>query len=136
MTPEELKGLPSTLEVANQSTTHLKVTNETDGKLYSQVIRTSIVFKYQNNNIFPYLDLIVSGRRSNPNIEVVPKINLANNPEAKEILTNISTTDWTKYEAEEYNKLTGKNELLIKLGQDGKDMWGLERLGYNVDGMS
>ena len=114
LTPEELKGLPSTLEVANQSTTHLKVTNETDGKLYSQVIRTSIVFKYQNNNIFPYLDLIVSGRRSNPNIEVVPKINLANNPEAKEILTNISKTDWTKYEAEEYNKLTGKNELLIK----------------------
>lgn len=52
LTPEELKGLPSTLEVANQSTTHLQVTNETSAEVYSQVIRTAISFKYQNNNIF------------------------------------------------------------------------------------
>ena len=114
LTPEELKGLPSTLEVANQSTTHLQVTNETSAEVYSQVIRTAISFKYQNNNIFPYLDLIVSGRRSNPNIEVVPKVNTINNPEAKQILTNITKLDLTEYLQEENKKLNSQNEILVK----------------------
>jgi hypothetical protein len=53
LTPDDLRGLPATLEVANQSTTHLKVTNETDAQVYSQVIRTPISFKYQNYTILP-----------------------------------------------------------------------------------
>ena len=105
LTPEQIKELPTTLQVANQSETNLKVTNETKGDVVTQVIRTPIVFKYQNNNLFPYLDLIVSGRRSNPYVEVVPKINKPNTQDFGEILTNISKVDLTQYELAE-SKLT------------------------------
>lgn len=115
LTPEELKGLPTTLQVANQSETNLKVTNDTNAEYYTQVIRTPISFKYQNNNLLPYLDLIVSGRRSNPTIEVVPKINKANNPDCGDIITNISKVDMTEYENEIYRlNQTFKPEYLIK----------------------
>lgn len=104
LTPEELKGLPATLHVANESETNLKVSNETKEEPVTQIIRTPISFKYQNNNLLPYLDLIVSGRRSNPTVEVVPKINKANNEDSGDILTTITKMDRTEYQQEE-NKL-------------------------------
>ena len=115
LTPEELKGLPSTLQVANQSETNLTLTNETTAEVVTQVIRTPIIFKYQNNNLLPYLDLIVSGRRSNPTIEVVPKINMANNQDSGKIFKNITKLDRTQYLLEE-NKLKQSSnvEYLIK----------------------
>ena len=103
LTPEELKGLPSTLQVANESETSIKLKEEEGGEAVTQLIRTQIIFNYQNNNLFPYLDLIVSGRRSNPNIEIVPKINKANSGDNGNILININKVDMTNY-TEEINK--------------------------------
>ena len=115
LTPEELNELPATMEVANQSETNLTMTNDTKAEVVTQVIRTVISFKYQNSRLLPYLDLIVSGRRSNPTIKVVPKINTANNEDSGDILKTISKLDRTEYVLEENRLKQSSNvEYLIK----------------------
>ena len=95
LTIEELDGLPSTLDVANESSATMDLEKENN---ITQILRQPLVFSYQKKKgSIPYIDLVVSGRRSNPDVEVIPKIKLENDT-LEDILVNITKMDLTVYE--------------------------------------
>ena len=95
LTIEELDGLPSTLDVANESSATMDLEKENN---ITQILRQPLVFNYQKKKgSIPYIDLVVSGRRSNPDVEVIPKIKLENDT-LEDILVNITKMDLTVYE--------------------------------------
>jgi hypothetical protein len=61
---DELDGLPTSLQVANKSSTSMKLTLEKINEPVTQIIRNPIVFAYQSKRgSLPYIDLIVFGKR-------------------------------------------------------------------------
>ena len=105
---DELDGLPTFLQVANESSTSMKLTLEKIEEPVTQIIRTPIVFAYQSKKgSLPYIDLVVFGKRSNPSIEIVPKVKLENET-LENIIFSIAKVDMTEYIEE---KLKNMNEV-------------------------
>ena len=101
--PDDLKNnitiiIPDILKVAKESSVIMDLTDKKGEKEVTQVLRKNIVYKYLNNELSSvYIHLIVSGKRSYPKVEIVPKFK-GND------YTNITVykTDFTYYSS--YNK--------------------------------
>ena len=122
LSKDELIGFPTSLQVANESSTSMKLTLEKIDEPVTQIIRTPIVFAYQSKNgSLPYLDLVVFGKRSNPSIEIVPKIKLENDY-LEDIIYSIAKVDMTEYKEEKIRNLNDvyKVEYLIKNSKNVK----------------
>ena len=98
LTNDEINALPKLAIASKESSTKLQLTNKGDNEV-TQYIRTSLALKYQivQKGAKVYLDLVVSGRRSNPTIEIKPRIQLENE-NIDNIFIDIMKSDLTEYE--------------------------------------
>ena len=98
LNPEEYKNLPDELKITKQSAAILDL-NPTKGvKQVTQYLRTPLSFPYRKvSGSLVYIDMILTGRRSNPQIEIKPKIKLENNDTLSDIKLKINKVDYTKY---------------------------------------
>ena len=111
LTLEEQKALPKALPVANRSTVYMKLSNSTTAKNATQQLRQPLIFTYtikEKTNVF--IDLVISGKRSNPTVTIKPKIKYYGNDTEKKILISIGKYDDTKY----YNEMRKLDEENIK----------------------
>ena len=98
LTPEEKKALPKALPVANRSTVYLRVANSSTAKNATQQLRQPLTFAYtikEKTGVF--MDLVLSGKRSNPTVTVKPKIKYYGNDTEKNISIYIGKADATRY---------------------------------------
>ena len=113
---DELDKLPTSLQIAKESSTSMKLTLEKIEEPVTQIIRTPIVFAYQSKKgSLPYIDLIVFGKRSNPSVEIVPKVKLENET-LENILFSIAKVDMTEYNEDNLKNINETYEVkyLIK----------------------
>ena len=72
--------LPEELRVAEESLVLMDLTDKKGENSVTQILRKPLVFAYTNyQSSSVYIDLIISGRRKNPSIEIKPKINYKGN---------------------------------------------------------
>jgi hypothetical protein len=104
---EEKKKLPTELKVAQESFAIIDLTEEGYNQV-TQNLKKSLVFQYKlKERQAVYMDLIVSGRRANPTVKIVPKIKYIKNNSDKETKINYYKSDITKY-----NSDTNKSKLI------------------------
>ena len=104
---EEKKKLPTELKVAQESFAIIDLTEEGYDKV-TQNLKKSLVFQYKlKERQAAYLDLIISGRRSNPTVKIVPKIKYIKNTSDKDTKITYYKSDITKY-----NDSTNKSKLI------------------------
>ena len=116
LSEDELDKLPTSLQIAKESSTSMKLTLEKIEEPVTQIIRTPIVFAYQSKKgSLPYIDLIVFGKRSNPSVEIVPKVKLENET-LENILFSIAKVDMTEYNEDNLKNINETYEVkyLIK----------------------
>ena len=109
LTPEEKKALPKALPVANRSAVYMKLSNSTTAKNATQQLRQPLIFTYtikEKTSVF--INLVLSGRRSNPTVTIKPKIKYYGNDTEKKTLISIGKYDDTKY-YKEMRKLDEEN---------------------------
>ena len=98
LTDEEKKKLPKELPVANQSAVHMRLTNSSKADVITQHLRQSLTFAYTiKKKTAVYIDMVVSGKRSDPTITIKPKINFYGNDTKKNIEIYIGKLDLTNY---------------------------------------
>ena len=81
LTLDEKKQLPTELKVVQEASSTFDFTKDEAEKQVTQYLRTPLNFAYSKRNIRDseiFMDIVVSGRRSNPTIEIVPKVKLVN----------------------------------------------------------
>ena len=97
LTTDQLLKLPKSLKVAKESAAIIDLTEVKGENTVIERIRTPLTFDYKiKTGSLPYMDLIVSGRRSNPTIEIKPNIKYVNDDENK-CKIRVTKTDYTKY---------------------------------------
>ena len=108
--PEEYENLPDELKITKEAAAILDLAPNRGVKQVTQYLRTPLSFPYRKlTGSLVYMDMILTGRRSNPQIEIKPKIKLQNNDTLDKIKIKINKVDYTKY--------TGKNlRNLVELG--------------------
>ena len=77
LTVDEKKKLPKQLTVVNEAAATIDLTDNIGEKQVTQYIRTPLSFAYAQRSIKEsdiFIDLVISGKRSNPTIEINPKI--------------------------------------------------------------
>jgi hypothetical protein len=96
LTPSQIEKLPKELKVAKEaSATFDLVLGSQDSKV-TEYIRTPLTFAYSaKKGTFIYLDMVVSGKRSNPTIELVPKIKYENKDTKDNCKLEVSKLDYT-----------------------------------------
>ena len=103
--------IPDSLKVAKESSVIMDLTDKKGEKEVTQVLRKNIVYKYSNNEVSSvFIHLEVSGRRSNPKVEIIPKFKGKN-------YTNITVykTDFTHYSSyKEKNSTNYTTEIINK----------------------
>lgn len=104
---EEKKKLPTELKVAQESFAIIDLTEEGYNKV-TQNLKKSLVFQYKlKEKQAVYIDLIVSGRRANPTVKVVPKIKYIKNTSDNDAKITYYKSDITIY-----NDNTNKSKLI------------------------
>ena len=76
-TSKDVKKLPKQLTVVNEAAATIDLTDNIGEKQVTQYIRTPLSFAYAQRSIKEsdiFIDLVISGKRSNPTIEINPKI--------------------------------------------------------------
>ena len=93
---EQITELPKTALVSKESFSKMIANGKKDK--VTQYLRKSLSFKYQavKEGAKVYIDLVVSGRRSNPTIEIRPKVKLEDENN-NNIKIDIIKTDLTEY---------------------------------------
>ena len=77
---EIITQLPDELMVAEESSVLMDLTDKKGENTVSQILRKPLVFAYSTyKNSSVYIDLIISGRRKNPSVEIKPKIKYKDN---------------------------------------------------------
>ena len=103
--------IPDSLKVAKESSVIMDLTDKKGEKEVTQVLRKNIVYKYSNNEVSSvFIHLEVTGRRSNPKVEIIPKFKGKN-------YTNITVykTDFTHYSSyKEKNSTNYTTEIINK----------------------
>ena len=123
---EEKKKLPTELKVAQESFAIIDLTEEGYDTV-TQNLKKSLVFQYKlKERHAAYIDLIVSGRRANPTIKIVPKIKYITNTIDKDAIITYYKSDITKY-----NDYINKSKL-IDLDSEEIDLK-LEELSSDKD---
>ena len=98
LTLAEKQALPKALPVANRSAVYLKVLNSSTAKTATQQLRQPLTFAYTiKAKTTVYMDLVLSGKRSNPTVTIKPKINYYDNDTEKNISIYIGKADVTRY---------------------------------------
>ena len=98
LTQEEIDQLPNELKVSKQSATIMDLTKIKGEKEVTQVIRTPINFVYSKpEGALVYIDMTVSGRRSNPTVEIEPKVKPYETDTLDNVKIKISKIDYTNY---------------------------------------
>ena len=112
LTEEEIDALPKTVVASRESSTRMKLTKNDENEV-TQYLRQSLALKYQvvKKGAKVYIDLVVSGRRSNPTITIKPKIQLENE-NLNNTFIDIIKTDLTEYI--EKSDIALPDEYLIK----------------------
>jgi hypothetical protein len=97
LTEAEIDTLPKTVVASKESSTRMKLTRNDENEV-TQYLRKSLTLKYQvvKKGAKIYIDLVVSGRRSNPTITIKPKIQLENE-NLNNTFIDIIKTDLTEY---------------------------------------
>ena len=93
---DEKKQLPKQLTVVNEAAATVDLTENAGEKQVTQHLRTQLSFAYAQRSINEseiFLDLVVSGRRSNPTVELKPKIKAGND----NMKIKVYKYDLTKY---------------------------------------
>ena len=115
LTPEEKKALPKALPVANRSAVYMKVANSTTAKTATQQLRQPLTFAYTiKAKTAVYMDLVLSGKRSNPTVSIKPKINYYENDTESNISIYIGKADVTRYYSDLRNLQEKTTENLYK----------------------
>ena len=98
LTDEERSKLPKELPVANQSAVHMRLTNSSSADVITQHLRQSLTFSYTfKRKTAVYIDMVVSGKRSDPTITIKPKIKFYGNDTKKNTEIYIGKVDLTYY---------------------------------------
>lgn len=94
---EQINELPKTALVSKESFSKM-IANGKKDKI-TQYLRKSLTFKYQTvkEGAKVYIDLVVSGKRSNPTIEIRVKVKLEDENNNNNIKMDIIKTDLTEY---------------------------------------
>ena len=86
LTKDELSKLPKSMKVAEKATAIFDLTKNEGEKVATEHLRTPLSFAYTlKTGSTINMDLILSGRRSNPKIEIKPKIDYKNNETKKNV---------------------------------------------------
>ena len=98
LTPEEIKNLPSAMKVTQEASATFDLTEIAGENEVTQHLRQPLTFSYTiKKGTSVYIDMIVSGRRKNPSIELIPKIKFADNDNKDNIEMEIKKLDRTEY---------------------------------------
>ena len=108
LTPEEKKALPKELPVAKESSVYMNIEKEKEVEegeeeeieIESVVehLRQPLVFAYSvKHKTSVNIDLVISGKRSNPTVKIKPKINFFGNDKENNVEVYIGKIDLTKY---------------------------------------
>ena len=98
LTQEEIDKLPEQLKVSKQSATIMDLTKINGEKEVTQVLRSPIAFTYSTREgALVYVDMIVSGRRNNPTVEIEPKVKPYGIDSLDNVKIKISKIDYTNY---------------------------------------
>ena len=98
LTSDELLNLPKTLKVAKEAAAIIDLTKIKGENQVTEHIRTPLVFDYKiKMGSLIYMDLILTGRRKNPNIEIKPKIVYKEKDTKDNVQIVIGKIDYTKY---------------------------------------
>ena len=98
LTQEEIDKLPEQLKVSKQSATIMDLTKINGEKEVTQVLRSPIAFTYSKpEGALVYVDMIVSGRRNNPTVEIEPKVKPYGIDSLDNVKIKISKIDYTNY---------------------------------------
>ena len=105
LTPEERKGLPKELPVAKESSVYMRLNQSDKDTDTVQYLRQPLAFSYtfaQKTNVF--INLVISGRRSNPTVKIIPKVEFIQNETESNSQIYIGKYDDTLY-SEKLRKL-------------------------------
>ena len=104
LTIDELLKLPKSLKVAREAAATIDLTEVKGENRVTERIRTPLTFDYKlKKGSLPYMHLILTGRRKNPQIEIKPQIKYEE--ETKDDVTiRITKRDFTKYSNNQIQK--------------------------------
>ena len=105
LTKEEINKLPKALPVAKESSVYMRLNESDKDSDTVQYLRQSLSFEYtliRKTNV--YVNLVVSGRRSNPTVKVIPKVEFIQNQTEANSQMYIGKHDATLYK-EQLRKL-------------------------------
>jgi hypothetical protein len=124
LTPEEINELPTQLNVAKESATIMDLTENKGENEVTQIIRTPLVFAYKKpEGASVYIDMTVSGRRSNPTVEIEPKVKSddKNIDNIDTVSFKVSKIDYTQYSNTQASlRILEENLVTISDFGDGK----------------
>jgi hypothetical protein len=113
LTVDEIKALPKQMQVAQESSAIFDLTEVKGENEVTQHLRDPLVVAYKlKTGSQVYIDMIVSGRRKNPTIELQPKIKLEGNDTLDNIKLQVKKLDRTSYSDSSLN--SNENEILQK----------------------
>ena len=119
LTPDEINKLPSVLKVAKEASATLDLNENHGQNQVTEHIRTPLTFAYKLKvGTLVYLDMVVSGKRSNPSIELRPKIKYDkdSNDDENNCDYSLSKMDYTNSSIKDLRKLE-ESEVLYKFGK-------------------
>ena len=99
LTQEEKDALPKKLTVSNTSDIYMNLEeNSTEKDSIVQHLRTHLDFSYSiKKKTSVNIDLVISGKRSNPTVTIKPKVHYVGNDTEDNIQIYIGKADTTKY---------------------------------------
>jgi hypothetical protein len=98
LSPEDLEALPKELPIVKESATIMDLTQNKGENEVTQIIRTPLTFNYKKpDGALVYIDMTVSGRRSNPEVEIEPVVKESEKDNKDTVKFKISKIDYTQY---------------------------------------
>ena len=117
LTSDELLELPKSLKVAKEAEAIIDLTKFKGENTVTEHIRTPLVFDYKlKTGSLIYMDLILTGRRRNPNIKIKPKIVYKEKDNKNNVKISIGKLDYTKYKHNISNSASIMRQLAESLG--------------------
>jgi hypothetical protein len=98
LSEEEIEALPKQMPVAQESSAIFDLTEVKGENEVTQHLRDPLVVPYTiHNGTIVYIDMILTGRRKNPTIELKPKVKLEDDDTLDNIRLQLKKLDQTNY---------------------------------------
>jgi len=111
LTPIEIKDLPKQMQVAQESSAIFDLTEVKGENEVTQHLRDPLVVSYKlRTGSQVYIDMILTGRRKNPKVELQPKVKLEGNDTLDNIKIQVKKLDQTSYKDSSLNAVD--NEII------------------------